>query len=218
MKNILLTGGTGNIGEKIKNLFSKNNYYVDNIERNVLDLSTNNLKLNKKYINKWYDCFIHCAGVNFLSNLYDLSEENIEKTLNINLLSFINIIKQINIKKEGNIIAIGSIFSNSTRKKRISYTISKHGLIGAVRSLSVELASQKVKVNMVSPGYILNKLTYKNNNKNILKRIKNVIPLNRFVKEKEIANICLFLCEKNLNITGQNIFIDGGISTRYFDL
>jgi NAD(P)-dependent dehydrogenase (short-subunit alcohol dehydrogenase family) len=63
---------------------------------------------------------------------------------------------------------------------------------------------------MISPGIVDTELTRQNNSSEELNLLMRNITTGRFVKEEEVANLVLFLTLNNDNITGQNIFIDGG--------
>ena len=79
------------------------------------------------------------------------------------------------LSKLESVVIIGSLYSTLARSKRASYTVSKHGLLGLVKSLAIEL-SPKCNVNMVSPGFIDTKLTKKNNTLAKLNKIKSMVP------------------------------------------
>ena len=95
------------------------------------------------------------------------------------------------------------------------YSSTKFGLIGLTKATSLDLAKDNILVNSISPGYFKTKLTKKILGKKKIKEILKKIPLNRLGKPQEVANLCLFLCS-NLNsyITGENIVIDGGFTSK----
>lgn len=79
------------------------------------------------------------------------------------------------------------------------YHMSKHSLYGLTLSLAKELASEKVRVNMVSPGVL----------ENSVDKGRKKIPLGRFGKTREVARAVRFLIEQEY-VTGQNIEVAGG--------
>jgi 3-oxoacyl-[acyl-carrier protein] reductase len=214
MKSLLITGSSGGIGSSIVKLY-KDTYEISEIKRNDIDLGkiiTENICFENEY-----DTFIYCAGVNYPEPFKNLSFEKFEEIMNVNLISFLKILHSIKIKSGGSVVVIGSLFSFQTRKFRSLYTISKHGLLGAVKSLSLELAEKSVRINMVSPGYVKTEMTTKNNTTDQMSKILNHIPLHRFVTSEEVADLCYFLTEKGLIITGQNFIIDGGVSNAMYE-
>jgi NAD(P)-dependent dehydrogenase (short-subunit alcohol dehydrogenase family) len=68
---------------------------------------------------------------------------------------------------------------------------------------------------MVSPGFIGTHLTYKNNSEEVLKEIIERIPLKKMGSPSEVADLIVYLSLKNNLITGENIYIDGGISKSF---
>jgi NAD(P)-dependent dehydrogenase (short-subunit alcohol dehydrogenase family) len=89
------------------------------------------------------------------------------------------------------------------------YSFSKHGLFSMVKTLALEMAYNKIKVNMISPGFIDTALTRKNNTQERIQQLNNLIPLG-LTSPEEIAKMCKYLIVENQAITGQNIIIDGG--------
>jgi 3-oxoacyl-[acyl-carrier protein] reductase len=99
------------------------------------------------------------------------------------------------------------------RKGRLPYVISKHGLLGAVRTLAIELAKYNILTNAVSPGYINTKMTTKNNSPEKINELVQGIPQRRLGKPEEIAKVVNFLVnDDNTYINGQDIVVDGGFS------
>lgn len=200
---ILLFGSTGGIGKAIKE--SCKEFQLICPSRLECDLSKN---INTNYSD--IDAMIYCAGINNPCQYKYLSEENIQQTMQTNLFSFINLCQQVNFNAGANIIAIGSLYATETRAERLAYTVSKHGMYGAVKTLAIEMAQNKIKVNMISPGFVLTEMTKQNNTEDRISYLQNKIPLGMTLPE-DIANMCYHLLF-NESITGQNIIIDGGYS------
>lgn len=201
---IFLTGGSGGIGSKIKSTLKKAGIKVVAPTSKELNLN-NNFEVDYPPV----DGFIHCAGMNKITSHALYKSEIFE----INTFSFVRLCNQLNINNNGNIIAIGSLYATQTKENRIPYVMSKHALYGAIKTLALEKASQNIKVNMVSPGFVLTEMTYENNDKKRIEYLKNNIPLG-FTSPEDIANLCLFMIKQNRAITGQNIIVDGGYSLK----
>ena len=91
--------------------------------------------------------------------------------------------------------------------------MSKHALIGVVKTLALELASDGVLVNAVSPGYIDTSLTRANNDAATVSRLTAAVPLRRLGVPEDIAEVVHFLgSDANRYITGQDVVADGGFS------
>jgi len=203
--NIILTGSTGGIGSTIKQYCAKSNHNIFCVSRDSFDLST-------EFITEFsnIDALIYCAGINKPCSYKELTKQNLIDTIKVNTLSFIELCKQIKFNNGANIIAIGSLYATETRAGRLAYTVSKHGMYGAIKTLAIEMASDNIKVNMISPGFVLTPLTEKNNSKDRIQYLQDNIPLG-MTQPSDIADLCTFLLN-NRNMTGQNIIIDGGYS------
>ena len=216
MKKLFLTGADGGIGSPVKEKFSENGYEIIAPSLHELDLSNPaNVDGYFKKIPAAFDVIIHCAGYNRPLDISDISEEEYLKTQNINLNSFIRIV-QHNIayfKKSagGHILGVASLYGEISREKRLSYAVSKHGLIGAVQTMALELGAYRVCCNTLSPGFVDTPLTRQNLTPENIALIASKIPMGGLTTPREIANTAFFLCSsENTAISGQNIIVDGG--------
>jgi NAD(P)-dependent dehydrogenase (short-subunit alcohol dehydrogenase family) len=89
------------------------------------------------------------------------------------------------------------------------YSASKAGVIHLTKYFAIHLASQNICVNTISPGGIDN-----NHPKLFKKEYAKKTPLNRMAKASEIVDaILIFVKNKNQYLTGQNLIIDGGLTS-----
>lgn len=214
MKKVFITGGNGEIGSSIVEIFKNNGYEV--ISPNSKELDLRDSKLIDEYFNhnNNFDIFIHCAGINNPSLIEDLDFNNIKETMQINTFSFYEILKKLMPYQKingGYVLAVSSIYGQISRAGRAAYAMSKHALIGLIKTAAIELGRYNIKVNAISPGFVDTNLTRKNNDNNKIKFLEEGIPLGNMAKPTDIANVVYFLCsEKNTYITGQDITVDGG--------
>lgn len=219
MRKILVLGGTGDIGQAIVQMFAQDV---------VISTGSENCDLYnpgsvQRFIehNKDFDVIVHCAGSNNPKQFEQLTTDEIDSNIQINLLGFLPIV-QSNIDYwrstgNGKLVIISSLYGQYGRQGRLPYSISKHGLVAVTKTLSIELAAIGVMVNAVSPGYIETKMTSKNNTPEIIARLTAGIPVGRMGKPKEIASLVKFLAsEDNTYITGQDIVVDGGYTAGGF--
>ena len=91
---------------------------------------------------------------------------------------------------------------------QVNYSASKAGLIGATRSLALELAKRQITVNSVAPGLIETEMT-----ENIAtQEIEQLIPMKRMGTPEEVAGVVSFLFSKSASyITGEVISVNGGL-------
>jgi 3-oxoacyl-[acyl-carrier protein] reductase len=93
-----------------------------------------------------------------------------------------------------------------------NYSASKAGVIGLTRTVAQELASRKVTVNAVCPGFIASEMTERLGPA-ILDEVKKRIPAKRLGEADEVADAVLFLASDSAAyITGEVITIDGGLT------
>ena len=214
MKRVFITGGNGDIGSSIVEVFKNNGYEVVSPNSKELDLKDSNLINEYFNYNNNFDIFIHCAGINNPSFIEDLDFNNIKETMQINTFSFYEILKKLlpyQKNNGGHILAVSSLYGQISRAGRTAYTMSKHALIGLIKTAAIELGRYNIKVNAISPGFVDTKLTRKNNSNEKIKIMQENIPLNRLANPIDIANVAYFLCsDKNTYITGQDITVDGG--------
>ena len=136
-----------------------------------------------------------------------------------NLLTISNTVEsyqKIYKNKSTKIIVISSIAGIKIMEAPIEYSISKSALNHYCQIKAKELSKFKIKLNIISPGNILNKnnnwyLKRKTNNNKIKNYIKKNVPLNSFCKPDQILAVCKLLISNDGNFfQGSNIVMDGG--------
>lgn len=215
MKNVFITGGNGDIGGSIVNIFSSNGYNVIYPSSKELDLK--NINDIDKYFERYginYDVIIHCAGINNINNIEDLNINDIYSAFQINTVSFFQILKNVlpyQKNNGGHILGISSLYGNISRGGRLPYAMSKHALVALVQTAAIELAQYNILINALSPGFVYTEMTKKNNSKERIKYLESGIPLGKLADVSDIAKTAYFLCSsENTYITGQDIIVDGG--------
>lgn len=217
-KTVFITGAARGIGESIYKKLKTEKYKIIAPTREELDLS-DSVSINQ-YIDTHkdlkIDILINNAGINLPTWIDELSDDNINQHIQINLTSPIKLINAFvpNMKKNkwGRIINISSIFGIVARGKQTMYTATKHGINGVTKALALELGPYNILVNSVCPGFTNTDLVKRNSpEKNAL--IAKDIPQGRFAEPKEIAELVSFLIsDKNTYINGQSLVIDGGFT------
>lgn len=218
-RTVLLTGASRGIGKAIAKSLSKE-YNLILPSREKLNLLDNNsiesfIKENK---DKKIDIVINNAGINFPQWIDEMTDENIDGTIQTNLTAPIKLIRGFvpYMKKNnwGRIVNISSIFGVVARGKQVLYSATKHGINGATQALALELAPHNILVNSVCPGFTNTELVTINPPEKI-KAIEADIPLRRLAQPEEIAEVVKFLIsDKNTYITGASIIVDGAFSVK----
>lgn len=108
----------------------------------------------------------------------------------------------------GRIINIVSLSGLKGMPGQTNYSAAKAAIIGATKALAQEVAKRNITVNAVAPGFIATDMTADLDEKELVK----LIPVNRFGKPEEVAELVAFLASENAAyITGEVININGGI-------
>jgi 3-oxoacyl-[acyl-carrier protein] reductase len=112
------------------------------------------------------------------------------------------------LKREGRIVNISSTSGQAGRSGQVNYATAKAGLIGATKTLAVEVGRRGILVNAVAPGFVETDMTAGVPIKHVLP----AIPLGRAGKPEEVAGIVAFLCSADASyITGAVINCNGGL-------
>lgn len=163
------------------------------------------------------DVCVNNAGISKDNLLLRLSTEQWDDVINTNLNSVFNMTKQV-IRpmmkaKAGSIINMSSIIGIRGNAGQASYAASKAGIIGFTKSVALELGSRNIRCNAIAPGFIETDMTHYLKEGSAADDFLKKIPLARFGKADEIANIALFLAsDMSSYITGQVISACGGLN------
>jgi 3-oxoacyl-[acyl-carrier protein] reductase len=162
------------------------------------------------------DILVNNAGVTRDKLVAMMGEKDWDDVLDTNLKGAFNLVKPVAglmiRQKRGSILNITSISGIVGMPGQANYSASKAGLIGLTKALAKELAGANVTVNALAPGFVETDMTA------VLKpewqaKILEQIPLKRFVKAEDIAQVALFLLSDRASyITGQVLQVDGGLA------
>lgn len=162
------------------------------------------------------DILINNAGMNLRKNLTEFTLTEWNTVINTNLTSVFLMcrafVPHMKGKGYGRIINMTSIMSHISLPGRAAYSSSKAALLGLTRALALELATEGVTVNGISPGPFGTEInTALMQNPELNAQFLSKIPLGRWGKVEEIGQLALYLCSPDAGfITGTDILIDGG--------
>lgn len=219
---VFVTGGHGGIGSAVCEKFAREGYEVVAPGSKELDLS--DLAAVKNYFaarDGRFDAVVHCAGYNPPLSVEDTTIEEFDRTQNINLTSLLEITRVVapymKEQKRGRIVGIASLYATISRENRVSYACSKHGLVGLIKTLALELGQFGVLCNTVSPGYVDTAMFRSHNDAGKRAFLASKVPLKRLAEPADIAEVVYFLCsENNRYLNGQDIIVDGGFMAGSF--
>ena len=177
--------------------------------------------LVKETINQFkkIDILVNNAGICQNKPFLELTEEDWEKTININLkgefLMAQEVAKEMIKQKSGSIINIASIAMGQEGigfLNLVHYCASKGGVVGMTEAMALELAPYNIRVNAVAPGIIETPMiNFLKTDSQSLENSLDRIPLRRLGKPEEVSNLVLFLAsDESSYITGSTLVIDGG--------
>ncbi len=221
MRKALVTGGSRGIGYATAIKLADLGYEVIAPLRSELDLSS--VESVKAFVNKnagvRFDIIVNNAGINDIHDIDKITDDEVTRMMQVNLISPLLLLKAFTpeMKKAGygRIVNVGSIWGIVSKRGRVVYSATKHGIHGITKTLAVELAEFNILVNTVCPGFTLTELTKKNNSKEQIDEISFDIPMKRMAAPAEIAEvICWLTGENNTYVTGQLIAADGGYTSK----
>lgn len=159
---------------------------------------------------------VNNAGINIDGLLLRLKDEDLSKVLDVNLKGAIyctrSAARQMIRAKVGSIIFISSIAGEIGNPGQSAYSAAKAGLVGFAKTVARELASRKIRVNVVSPGFIETEMTEALTPVQ-KEAILHSIPLGFFGSTEDISAVVSFLASPaSRYITGQVFSINGGMS------
>ena len=187
---------------------------------------TNYNKL-KKIINKQsrIDVLVNNAGTNIPEYFTKVKRENMEYMVKINNIAAFNLaqlcaVKMIKTKNRkkigGSIVNMSSQMGHVSGFKRSVYSMNKFGVEGLTKGMALELAKYNIRVNAISPTFVVTPMTKKFlKNKKFKRDVLNNIPLGRFAELPEISSAVVFLASDAASmITGTSLLVDGGWTAR----
>lgn len=238
MKTVIVTGGSRGIGAAIVKELAKQGFNVvlnynnseeaakqiqkeleeQNIRIEIFkaDVSKREAvsKLVKFTLDKYnnIDVLINNAGIDQIKPFMDITDEDWNKLMQVNLNSVFycsqEVLENMIHNKKGCIINISSIWGRVGASCEVHYSASKAAIDGLTKALAKEMGPSNIRVNSIAPGIIETDMNKDLTNEE-LEEIRNQIPLGRIAKPAEIVKSIKWLIEDEY-VTGQIIAIDGG--------
>lgn len=237
MKTAIVTGGNSGIGYATAKLLKENKYDVtitgrskERVEKAALELGVKGVvadmsdlkqlkELSAKFENG-LDALVLNAAIAKFAPLALSDIEQFDEMMETNVRGPFYLCQYLEkslAKKQGAISFISSAVVNNGLANASLYAISKGALDSLCKSLAVELAVEKIRVNVISPGAvdtpILKKLGVPEEALTEMKRaLSETIPLKRYGKPDEIAHCIVSQLEAKY-VTGAIWQVDGGVNS-----
>jgi len=164
------------------------------------------------------DILVNNSGIYPKSDLLDMSEQDWDETLDINLKGVFLCTQaaarqMIKAGKGGSIVNIGSIEGINPAAGHTHYAASKAGVAMFGMNAALELGKYNIRVNTVSPG-LINAPALPTAWPEGLERWLNRCPLGRVGEPEDVADVCLFFAsDASRWVTGTQLLVDGGVMT-----
>ena len=168
------------------------------------------------------DALVHAAGISGTHPLQVINDEKLSQFIDTNITAAIRITQAVTKKAVfsadgGAIVWLTSVMAHAGESGKSLYALTKGALTAASRSLAIELAPRKIRVNCIAPGVVQTPMVasaYYSQDEEMLNRIKSLHPLG-LGKPEDVANAAAFLVSPaSAWITGTTIVVDGGYLAR----
>lgn len=163
------------------------------------------------------DILVNNAGIASRAPFLELSEEQWDRALRINLKSAFLFSQRVaagmkSVGKGGCIINITSVLGEVARPNISAYVTSKGALKMLTKAMAVDLAPYKIRVNAIAPGYVKTAMVEEVlKNEAVLRKLLERIPLGYIASPEDLVGAAVFLAsDESKYVTGTVLIVDGG--------
>jgi glucose 1-dehydrogenase len=177
-------------------------------------------RMFREVLDAWgtIDILINNAGIQIQAPSEEMSATDFAKVLAVDLVGPYYCAQSaiehfLSRKSEGIIINNSSVHQLIPKPEFIGYSVAKGGMNNLTKTLALEYADRNIRVNAVAPGAILTPINPWKDDPKQKAKVEGHIPMKRAGEPDEVAAVFVFLASKAASyITGQTIFVDGGLT------
>jgi len=165
------------------------------------------------------DILVNNAGIQIAEDSHELSAADFDKVLAVNLRGAFLCARQAVLAflaagRPGVVVNVSSVHQVIPKPRFLGYSVSKGGMQNLTRSLALEYAARGIRVNGIGPGATVTPINRSWIDDPVKRRmVESHIPMRRAGDSAEMAAAVAFLCsDEAAYITGQTLFIDGGLT------
>jgi 3-oxoacyl-[acyl-carrier protein] reductase len=235
-KTALVTGGAGGIGSAVCRRLAADGYFVwvgyahsagkaealaAEISGKAVGFDVANVEAVRSAVEAITkesgapDVLVNNAGVSEIDLFTSISQSAADRIMSVDLVGTLNcsraVLPAMISRKSGNIVNISSMWGQVGASCEVDYSAAKAGIIGFTKALAKEVAPSGIRVNCVSPGFIMTEMNSRFTAEE-LEAIRDEIPLGIFGEPKHVADAVAFLVSGQAEfITGQVLAVNGGM-------
>ena len=171
------------------------------------------------------DVLVNNAGVYHAARLVDTEPEAFDRVMQVNVYGAWHVLQAVlrhmQAQRRGQVVNIASTAGKWGSMNQSAYNASKHALVGLTRCAALEMGGFNVTVNAICPGFVETDMLgeFKAHAaiqgvpfETVLENGRNRVPLKRFLKPQEIADLAVYLgSSESSGMTGQSLLLDGGM-------
>ena len=165
------------------------------------------------------DFLINNAGIQIAEDSESLAAADFDKVLAVNLRGAFLCAQQairrfLEAGRDGAIVNVSSVHQVIPKPRFLGYSVSKGGMQNLTRTLALEYASRRIRVNGIGPGATVTPINRSWIDDPVKRQaVESHIPMRRAGTAEEMGAVAAFLCsEEAAYITGQTVFVDGGLT------